>query len=92
MEKNIYKVLALKYRPKNFSEVIGQEATIQTLMSALDKKQLANAYLFSGLRGSGKTSTARIFAKALQCSKGRVVILVKSVKIVKWQMKIGILI
>ena len=63
-------VLALKYRPKNFSEVIGQEATIQTLMSALDKKQLANAYLFSGLRGSGKTSTARIFAKALQCSKG----------------------
>ena len=62
-------VLALKYRPKNFSEVIGQEATIQTLMSALDKKQLANAYLFSGLRGSGKTSTARIFAKALQCSE-----------------------
>ena len=63
-------VLALKYRPKKFSEVVGQSATIQTLMSALDKKQLANAYLFSGLRGSGKTTTARIFAKALQCSKG----------------------
>jgi DNA polymerase-3 subunit gamma/tau len=63
-------VLALKYRPKKFSEVIGQEATIKTLMSALDKKKLANAYLFSGLRGSGKTSTARIFAKSLQCSKG----------------------
>ena len=63
-------VLALKYRPKKFSEVIGQEATIQTLVSSLDKKQIANAYLFSGLRGSGKTSTARIFAKALQCSKG----------------------
>jgi len=63
-------VLALKYRPKKFSEVVGQEATIKTLMSALDKKQLANAYLFSGLRGSGKTTTARIFAKALQCSKG----------------------
>ena len=63
-------VLALKYRPKKFSEVVGQEATIKTLMSALDKKQLANAYLFSGLRGSGKTTSARIFAKALQCSKG----------------------
>ena len=63
-------VLALKYRPKKFSEVVGQEATIKTLMSALDKKNLANAYLFSGLRGSGKTTTARIFAKALQCSKG----------------------
>jgi DNA polymerase-3 subunit gamma/tau len=63
-------VLALKYRPKKFSEVVGQEATIKTLMSALDKKQIANAYLFSGLRGSGKTTTARIFAKALQCSNG----------------------
>jgi len=63
-------VLALKYRPQKFSEVVGQEATIKTLMSALDKKNLANAYLFSGLRGSGKTTTARIFAKALQCSKG----------------------
>ena len=63
-------VLALKYRPKKFSEVVGQEATIKTLMSALDKKNLANAYLFSGLRGSGKTTTARIFAKALQCSQG----------------------
>jgi len=63
-------VLALKYRPKKFSEVVGQEATIKTLMSALDKKKLANAYLFSGLRGSGKTTTARIFAKALQCSNG----------------------
>ena len=62
-------VLALKYRPKKFSEVIGQEATIKTLMSSLAKDRLANAYLFSGLRGSGKTSTARIFAKALQCSE-----------------------
>jgi DNA polymerase-3 subunit gamma/tau len=63
-------VLALKYRPKKFSEVVGQEAIIQTLKNALDDKKLANAYLFSGLRGSGKTSTARIFAKALQCEKG----------------------
>jgi DNA polymerase-3 subunit gamma/tau len=63
-------VLALKYRPKKFSEVVGQESVIQTLKNALDNKKLANAYLFSGLRGSGKTSTARIFAKALQCEKG----------------------
>ena len=63
-------VLALKYRPKKFSEVVGQEAVIQTLKNAIDNKKLANAYLFSGLRGSGKTSTARIFAKALQCEKG----------------------
>jgi len=63
-------VLALKYRPQKFSEVVGQEAVIQTLKNALDNKKLANAYLFSGLRGSGKTSTARIFAKALQCDKG----------------------
>jgi DNA polymerase-3 subunit gamma/tau len=63
-------VLALKYRPKQFSELVGQEAVIQTLKNALDNKKLANAYLFSGLRGSGKTSTARIFAKALQCEKG----------------------
>jgi len=63
-------VLALKYRPKKFSEIIGQEVIVQTLKNALDSKRLANAYLFSGLRGSGKTSTARIFAKALQCEKG----------------------
>ncbi|NPA55348.1 MAG: DNA polymerase III subunit gamma/tau [Epsilonproteobacteria bacterium] len=62
--------LALKYRPKTFSEVIGQEAIIKTLTNALDTKNLASAYLFSGLRGSGKTTTARIFAKALQCSQG----------------------
>lgn len=63
-------VLALKYRPKNFTQVVGQEPIIQTLMSALDKNKIANAYLFSGLRGSGKTSTARILSKSLQCIKG----------------------
>ena len=63
-------VLALKYRPKNFQEVVGQEAIVQTLTSALNQNKIANAYLFSGLRGSGKTSTARIFSKALQCDKG----------------------
>ncbi|MBA1438313.1 MAG: DNA polymerase III subunit gamma/tau [Epsilonproteobacteria bacterium] len=63
-------VLARKYRPKNFEELIGQEAIAQTLSLALDSKRLSHAYLFSGLRGSGKTSTARIFAKALICEQG----------------------
>ncbi len=63
-------VLARKYRPKNFKELIGQEAVCEILTLALDKNQLSFAYLFSGLRGSGKTSTARIFAKALLCQKG----------------------
>ncbi|MDD2652656.1 MAG: DNA polymerase III subunit gamma/tau [Sulfurimonas sp.] len=63
-------VLARKYRPKNFEELIGQESISQTLSLALDANRLSHAYLFSGLRGSGKTSTARIFAKALICEKG----------------------
>ena len=63
-------VLALKYRPESFSELIGQESISQTLSLALDTNRLSHAYLFSGLRGSGKTSTARIFAKALSCEQG----------------------
>lgn len=63
-------VLARKYRPKNFDELIGQETISQTLSLALDSNRLSHAYLFSGLRGSGKTSTARIFAKALICEEG----------------------
>ncbi len=63
-------VLALKYRPKHFSELIGQESVAKTLSLALDNQRLANAYLFSGLRGSGKTSSSRIFARALMCEKG----------------------
>ncbi len=62
--------LALKYRPKLFSDLIGQEAVSKTLSMALDKNRIVHAYLFSGLRGSGKTSSARIFARALQCEKG----------------------
>jgi DNA polymerase-3 subunit gamma/tau len=62
--------LARKYRPKSFDDLIGQEAISQTLSLALDSNRLSHAYLFSGLRGSGKTSTARIFAKALICEKG----------------------
>jgi len=62
--------LARKYRPTSFKDLIGQEAVSQTLSLALDSDRLSHAYLFSGLRGSGKTSTARIFAKALLCEKG----------------------
>jgi len=62
--------LARKYRPATFEDLIGQEAVSQTLSLALDSDRLSHAYLFSGLRGSGKTSTARIFAKALLCEKG----------------------
>jgi len=63
-------VLALKYRPKTFEELIGQDSITQVLTGALNSKRLSHAYLFSGLRGSGKTSTARIFAKALVCDNG----------------------
>ena len=63
-------VLARKYRPSNFDELIGQDTIAQTLSLALDSNRLSHAYLFSGLRGSGKTSTARIFAKALICEEG----------------------
>ncbi|WP_289748722.1 DNA polymerase III subunit gamma/tau [Helicobacter bilis] len=62
--------LALKYRPKTFAELVGQESVARTLCLALDSKKIANAYLFSGLRGSGKTSSARILARSLQCERG----------------------
>ncbi len=62
--------LARKYRPKSFDDLIGQESVAQTLSQALNQDRLSHAYLFSGLRGSGKTSTARIFAKSLLCEKG----------------------
>ena len=68
--KESSEVLARKYRPSNFDELIGQETIAQTLSLALDSNRLSHAYLFSGLRGSGKTSTARIFAKALICEQG----------------------
>jgi DNA polymerase-3 subunit gamma/tau len=63
-------VLALKYRPSTFDKLIGQDTITQTLTHALDQNRLSHAYLFSGLRGSGKTSTARIFSKALICENG----------------------
>jgi DNA polymerase-3 subunit gamma/tau len=63
-------VLALKYRPNSFEKLIGQDSVTQTLSLALNQDRLSHAYLFSGLRGSGKTSTARIFSKALVCDEG----------------------
>ena len=68
--REAHEVLARKYRPSNFDELIGQDTISQTLSLALDTNRLSHAYLFSGLRGSGKTSTARIFAKALICEEG----------------------
>lgn len=68
--KDNSEVLARKYRPKRFEDLIGQETIAQTLSLALDSNRLSHAYLLSGLRGSGKTSTARIFSKALVCDKG----------------------
>jgi len=66
----MYLVLARKYRPSNFDEVWGQKHIIDVLKKALKEKRVAHAYLFSGPRGTGKTSVARIFAKALNCEKG----------------------
>ncbi len=65
-----YVVFALKWRPKNFDEIVGQDHIVNTLKSSLQKDRLSHAYLFSGPRGVGKTSTARILAKALNCKEG----------------------
>ena len=62
-----YEPLALKYRPRRFADLVGQETVATTLRNAVKSGRLANAFLFCGSRGTGKTSTARIFAKALQC-------------------------
>jgi DNA polymerase-3 subunit gamma/tau len=65
-----YTVLARRYRPQQFGDLVGQEAVAQALINALQSGRVAHAYLFSGARGVGKTSTARILAKALNCIKG----------------------
>jgi len=62
-----YRVLARKYRPQTFSELIGQEAMVQTLANAIRRERLAHAFVMTGVRGVGKTSTARLIARALNC-------------------------
>ncbi len=69
MEKIKHKVLALKYRPKNFKELIGQDIMVETVTNSIKLNKLPNAYLLTGIRGVGKTTTARLIAKALNCEK-----------------------
>ena len=64
------KVLSLKYRPKNFNELIGQDIAVQTISNSIKFDKIPNAYLFTGIRGIGKTTIARIVAKSLNCKNG----------------------
>ncbi|MCZ7652451.1 MAG: hypothetical protein M5U13_15295 [Thermoanaerobaculia bacterium] len=65
-----YQVLARKWRPQDFSTLIGQKPVVTALRNALAEGRIAHAYLFAGIRGVGKTSVARVFAKALNCEQG----------------------
>jgi len=65
-----YQALARKYRPQRFSDILGQETVVRTLQNAIEQNRIHHAYLFSGVRGVGKTTLARILAKALNCAKG----------------------
>ena len=69
MNKNS-KVLALKYRPQTFEDLIGQEVVSETIINSIKANKIPNAYLFTGIRGVGKTTTARLVAKALNCLNG----------------------
>src|SRR5437879_13571570 len=69
-----YQVIARKYRPQRFSDVVGQDHVTQTLANAIRKSRIAHAYLFCGPRGTGKTTLARIFAKCLNCTGGRMAV------------------
>ncbi|MDA9081718.1 DNA polymerase III subunit gamma/tau [Candidatus Pelagibacter sp.] len=69
MNENI-KVLALKYRPQTFGDLIGQDVVVETILNSIKENKIPNAYLFTGIRGVGKTTTARIIAKSLNCLNG----------------------
>jgi DNA polymerase-3 subunit gamma/tau len=62
-----YVVLATKYRPRRFEDLIGQDVLVRTVTNAIKNNRIANAFLFTGIRGVGKTTTARIVARALNC-------------------------
>ncbi|HEX2100526.1 MAG TPA: DNA polymerase III subunit gamma/tau [Candidatus Synoicihabitans sp.] len=70
MAETGYQVIARKWRPQTFDDVVGQDHVVRTLRNAIARNRIAHAYLFVGPRGTGKTSTARIFAKALNCTDG----------------------
>src|ERR1044072_7980507 len=65
-----YLVIARKWRPQSFADIVGQEHITRTLQNAIRAQRIAHAFLFTGVRGVGKTSAARILAKALNCEKG----------------------
>ena len=62
-----YKVLARKYRPETFADLVGQDAMVRTLKNAFDADRIAQAFIMTGIRGTGKTTTARIIAKGMNC-------------------------
>ena len=66
----MYQVIARKYRPQNFSELVNQEHVKTTLAHALEQNRIAHGYIFSGQRGTGKTTVARILARCLNCIQG----------------------
>jgi DNA polymerase-3 subunit gamma/tau len=70
LSSSAYQVIARKWRPQTFADVVGQDHVMRTLSNAISRNRIAHAYLFVGPRGTGKTSTARIFAKALNCTDG----------------------
>ena len=66
-QMNSYKILARKYRPETFKDLVGQEAMVKTLKNAFDANRIAQSFILTGIRGTGKTTTARIIAKGLNC-------------------------
>ena len=77
-----YEVLARKWRPKQFEDVVGQGHVTRTLRNAIESGRIAHAFLFVGPRGIGKTTLARIFAKALNCAQGPTATRIKIFKVI----------